>query len=125
MTPCVPQHREWLEAFRKRYWDFYKELLVYRQDPAPERAAQLREEFDELFSTVTGYDELDQRIVRTKADKTYLLMVLEHPEVPLHNNPAELELVRPGPGRHRKTPPVQLIPTPLALQWVVVSPTTT
>lgn len=40
MTPCVPQHREWLEAFRKRYWDFYRELLVYRQDPAPERAAQ-------------------------------------------------------------------------------------
>jgi hypothetical protein len=37
MTPCVPQHREWLEAFRKRYWDFYKQLLVYRQDPAPER----------------------------------------------------------------------------------------
>jgi hypothetical protein len=91
MTPCVPQHREWLEAFRKRYWDFYRELLVYRQDPAPERAAQLRNEFDELFSTVTGYDELDQRIARTRADKTYLLMVLEHPEVPLHNNPAELD----------------------------------
>ena len=58
---------------------------------APERAAQLREKFDELFSTVTGYDELDQRIARTKADKTYLLMVLDHPEVPLHNNPAELD----------------------------------
>jgi hypothetical protein len=69
MTPCVPQHREWLEAFRKRYWDFYKELLVYRQDPAPERAAQLREEFDKLFATVTGYDELDLRIARTKADR--------------------------------------------------------
>jgi hypothetical protein len=91
MTPCVPQHREWLEAFRKRYWDFYRELLVYRQVPAPERAAQLREKFDELFSTVTGYDELDQRITRTRADKTYLLMVLSHPEVPLHNNPAELD----------------------------------
>jgi Transposase IS66 family len=91
MTPCVPQHRERLEAFRKRYWDFYKELLGYRQDPAPERAAQLRDQFDELFSTMTGYDELDQRIARTKADKTYLLMVLEHPEVPLHNNPAELD----------------------------------
>jgi hypothetical protein len=91
MTPCVPQHREWLEAFRKGYWDFYKQLPVYRQDPAPERGAQLREKFDELFSTMTGYDELDQRIARTKADKTYLLMVLDHPEVPLHNNPAELD----------------------------------
>jgi hypothetical protein len=91
MTPCVPQHREWLEAFRKRYWDFYKQLLAYRQDPASEQAAQLREEFDKLFATVTGYDELDQRIARTRADKTYLLMVLDHPEVSLHNNPAELD----------------------------------
>ena len=91
MTPCVPQHREWLEAFRKRYWDFYKQLRAYRQDPAPEWATQLRVEFDKLFATVTGYDALDLRIARTKADKTYLLMVLDHPEVPLHNNPAELD----------------------------------
>lgn len=91
MEPCVPQHREWLEAFRKRYWDFYKQLRAYQQAPTQERSAQLREQFDELFSTVTGYDVLDQRIAKTKADKTYLLMVLEHPEIPLHNNPAELD----------------------------------
>src|SRR3989440_10095397 len=62
-----------------------------QEAPTPERPAQLREQFDELFSTVTGYDALDQRIAKTKADKTYLLMVLEHPEIPLHNNPAELD----------------------------------
>ena len=90
LEPCVPQHREWLEAFRKRYWDFYKQLRAYQQAPTQERPAQLREQFDELFSTVTGYDTLDQRIAKTKADKAYLLMVLEHPEIPLHNNPAEL-----------------------------------
>src|SRR5438132_1805311 len=91
LTPCVPQHREWLEAFRQRYWEFYKQLRAYQEAPTPERPAQLREQFDELFSTVTGYDALDQRIAKTKADKTYLLMVLEHPEIPLHNNPAELD----------------------------------
>jgi len=46
--------------------------------------------FDELFSTVTGYAALDQRIAKTKANKGSLLMVLRHPEIPLHNNPAEL-----------------------------------
>ena len=64
---------------------------MYRQSPTPERAVQLREQFDELFSTVTGYDALDQRIVKTKADQTHLLMVLHHPEIPLHNNPVELD----------------------------------
>jgi hypothetical protein len=29
-----------------------KELLVYRQSPAPDRAGQLREKFDELSSTL-------------------------------------------------------------------------
>jgi len=94
LEPCVAQHGQWLEAFRERYWDYYKQLRAYRQAPTPERATQLREQFDELFSTVTGYDALDQRIAKTRTDKVYLLMVLDHPEIPLHNNPAELEARR-------------------------------
>ena len=46
--------------------------------------------FDALFSTVTGYNALDERIARTRAKKGCLLMVLAHPEISLHNNPAEL-----------------------------------
>ena len=43
-----------------------------------------------LFSTVTGYAALDERIAKTHTKKVALLMVLDHPEIPLHNNPAEL-----------------------------------
>jgi hypothetical protein len=39
---------------------------------------------------VTGYAALDDRIAKTRAKKDALLMVLLHPELPLHNNPAEL-----------------------------------
>ncbi len=90
LDPCVAQHGQWLDQFRERYWDYYKELRAYRQAPTPEQATQLRDQFDELFSTVTGYEALDQRIAKTKANKVYLLMVLDHPEIPLHNNTAEL-----------------------------------
>lgn len=90
LDPCVAQHGQWLDEFRKRYWDYYKELRAYRQAPTPEQATQLRNQFDGLFSTVTGYEALDQRIAKTKANKVYLLMVLDHPEIPLHNNAAEL-----------------------------------
>ena len=38
-----------------------------------------------------GFDALEQRICKTKGDKTHWRMVLEHPEIPLVNNPAELE----------------------------------
>ena len=91
MDPCVPQHRLLLEAFREKYWNYYRQLRAYQQAPTPEQVAPLREQFDSIFSTVTGYDVLDQRIGKTKANKENLLMVLKHPEIPLHNNPAELD----------------------------------
>ncbi|MDQ7036913.1 MAG: hypothetical protein Q9P01_19375 [Anaerolineae bacterium] len=37
-----------------------------------------------------GYDALDKLIARTYCRKTQLLMALRHPEIELHNNPAEL-----------------------------------
>ena len=56
----------------------------------PAMAERLREEFDRLFATRTGYEALDERIAATGAKKESLLTVLAHPETPLHNNPAEL-----------------------------------
>lgn len=45
---------------------------------------------DQLFSTVTGYNDLDDRIAKTKSYKMELLLVLKYPELPLHNNDMEL-----------------------------------
>ena len=90
LAPVVSHHRQQLADFLERYWAYYAELLAYRQAPTPERAAQLSGQFDELFATVTGYAALDDRIAKTQAKKDALLMVLKHPELPLHNNPAEL-----------------------------------
>ena len=43
-----------------------------------------------LFTPNTGYEELDKRIAKTKAQKENLLLVSKYPELPLHNNAAEL-----------------------------------
>lgn len=90
LSPCIAYHRHLLDTFLERYWAFYDQLLIYREHPTPEDHARLEREFDELFSTVTGYEALDERIAKTKTKKRFLLMVLDHPEIPLHNNPAEL-----------------------------------
>ncbi|NCP87824.1 MAG: hypothetical protein CO094_12905 [Anaerolineae bacterium CG_4_9_14_3_um_filter_57_17] len=50
--------------------------------------------FDDLFATQTGYEALDERIAKTRAKKTSLLLVLKHPEIPLHNNASELAVRR-------------------------------
>ncbi|HEX3643306.1 MAG TPA: transposase, partial [Ktedonobacteraceae bacterium] len=72
------------------FWLFYRKLLAYRQHPDQATAHALRAEFDYLFAGKSGYDQLDEYQARTLAKKEQLLMVLSHPEILLHNNPAEL-----------------------------------
>ena len=90
LTPCLDYHRQLLADFQTKFWQFYHKLQRYRASPSRQQATVLAKSFDTLFSTVTGYDALDQRIAKTKAKKDGLLRVLLHPEIPLHNNPAEL-----------------------------------
>jgi hypothetical protein len=90
LSPVVARHADLLDAFVERYWDYYVSLQDYRAGPTTELAAKLRLEFDELFSTRTGYDALDDRIAKTAAKKDELLTVLTVPEVVLHNNASEL-----------------------------------
>ena len=54
-------------------------------------ADSFSQEFDELFSTQTGYAALEDRIAKTAAKKDELLTVLSAPSVPLHNNASELQ----------------------------------
>jgi hypothetical protein len=90
LTPQLAIHRRLWVEFRGQFWDFYDQLLAYRQQPTLAECQRLETAFDQLFSTTTGYDALDVRIARTRSKKTSLLAVLRHPEIPLHNNPAEL-----------------------------------
>jgi hypothetical protein len=90
LTPWVPLHRQLLEEYLKQFWGYYRELLAYQAAPSPVEAERLSARFDELFGTVTGYLLLDDRIAKTRDKKGSLLLVLSHPEIPLHNNPAEL-----------------------------------
>jgi len=90
LTPYLPQHRAALATLLEQFWDYYRELLAYREHPTSAGRARLDAGFDALFDTQTGYQLLDQRLALTREKKPELLLVLEHPELPLHNNPAEL-----------------------------------
>jgi hypothetical protein len=90
LIPWVQAHRDALDAFEEQFWDFYDELLAYRACPTAVEGERLAAAFDELFATTTEYWALNDRIAKTRAKKTALLLVLTHPEIPLHNNAAEL-----------------------------------
>jgi hypothetical protein len=94
LTPAMALHRQRVADFLKQFWDFYDQMLTYQHQPRPRERWRLEAEFDQLFSSVTGYDALDARIAKTREKKVSLLMALQHPEIPLHNNPAEWEVRR-------------------------------
>ncbi len=64
--------------------------MAYWAAPSPAEKVRLTAEFERIFTTVMGYQQLDARIAKTQLKKASLLLVLDHPEIPLHNNPAEL-----------------------------------
>ncbi len=90
IEPTTPILRTDYETFLEKYWDYYRKLLNYKNKPSQELAIKLDKEFDELFTTKTCYKLLNQRIEKTYAEKEKLLLVLKHPQIPLHNNIAEL-----------------------------------
>ena len=90
MTPHIPYHRQLLDAFKESFWKLYRRLLAYRQHPNQEQDESLQGEFEQLFGQTSGYEQLDKRKALTLAKKEPLLMALSHPEILLHNNPAEL-----------------------------------
>ena len=90
LTPRFLAHCHILEQFAKDFWKLYRDLLAYRDHPSEAEADALRVAFDHLFGQTSGYGQLDERLALTRAKKEALLMVLSHPEILLHNNPAEL-----------------------------------
>ena len=90
LNPVLPMHHAALETFRQSFWDFYRQLLAFKKAPDEKEANRLSSAFDELFSRKTEYQDLDDRIASTLEKKGKLLLVLRFPNLPLHNNPAEL-----------------------------------
>jgi len=90
IKPIVPLHRGILDDFTDEFWSFYRELRAYKASPTIEKSQELSAKFDEVFTKKTGYEQLDDRIAKTYAKREMLLLALEFPFLPLHNNPAEL-----------------------------------
>ena len=48
--------------------------------------------FDQITSQTTGYDLLDKQLTLTKKKKERLLLFLDYPELPIHNNQCEMRI---------------------------------
>jgi len=83
---CAQQH------VRGLIWRFYADLKACRLDLTQHRRRELRARFDRIFRRSTGFATLDRLLKRLHANKTELLRVLDHPEIPLHTNGSENDI---------------------------------
>jgi len=92
LLPFNPRERESLDRVRDDVWKYYQRLRAYRESPTPQRKAGLQRDFDEIFRRRTGFHDLNQALKRIHENRAELLLVLDHPEIPLHNNLSESDI---------------------------------
>jgi len=80
------------QHIRGLIWWFYADLKAYRLEPTSRRRGELRARFDRIFNRSTGFATLDRLLTRLHANKAELLMVLDHPGIPLHTNGSENDI---------------------------------
>lgn len=84
--------REALEETRSEVWTLYEDLKEYKKSPSGEKKSQLEARFDEIFTAQTCFTSLNQTLKRIHEKKAELLLVLDRPEIPLHNNLSENDI---------------------------------
>lgn len=77
---------------RTQLWDLYDDLKHYKLEPNDEAKLEIAQRFDELCRTKTNLQTLNQALKRLRNNKAELLLVLERPDIPLHNNLSERDI---------------------------------
>jgi hypothetical protein len=89
LIPLNAREQAAYDRTRDAIWRYYQRLKAYRAQPTPGKRHSLERGFDQLFLARTGWPELNQALRTIHQKKAELLLVLEHPELPLHNNLSE------------------------------------
>jgi len=92
LIPLSAQHTAAIDGIRNFFWLFYGDLKEYKESPNKEKKKILSQQFDALFNTQTCFETLNQVLKRLKHNKSELLLVLDKPELPLHNNLSERDI---------------------------------
>lgn len=92
LIPLTDYQRAAHEAARDAIWNYYQRLKAYRTSSTAARRARLEVGFDQLFLKETSWPELNEVLRKIHGKKSELLLVLDHPEIPLHNNLSENDI---------------------------------
>jgi hypothetical protein len=97
IIPYTDEQRVDLEKIRDQIWTYYGELKAYcneclKTGEHPRWKEYLCFRFDEIFQASTCFATLNHALKQIQKNKIELLLVLDHPEIPLHNNGSESDI---------------------------------
>ena len=85
-------HRAAQKQVRSEIWHFYQDLKEFKTAPLAEKKSQLEARFEQIFTQKTCFITLNLALGRLHQNKQELLLVLQRPEIPLHNNLRESDI---------------------------------
>lgn len=104
-------------AVREQIWAFYQQLKAYKQGSDELTRQRLEACFDEILlrkPPFTGSIRRSNDFTRTKSE---LLLALQRPQIPLHNNPFSQHLFNRISRQNCITPPPVLIRAAVQGPW--------
>jgi Transposase IS66 family len=92
LVPLNDGHAKDIKHIRSLFWEIYDLLKGYKLAPNDTLKVEIEKKFDEMCKTKTCYELLNNVLKRLHNNKDELLLVLKHPEFPLHNNLSERDI---------------------------------
>ena len=81
--------RDWME---KQFWHMYDDVEAYCQAPTADQKAQIEQDFNHWVMTQVDYPDLRSVLGQLYRAREELLLILEYPWLPLHNNLSERQI---------------------------------
>lgn len=92
LIPSNPKQVDAVDWARKQIWDIYHSLIEYKKNPDKKLKSNITTQFTQFCKTKTDYQTLNLVLKRLRENKKELLMVLQRPDTPLHNNLSESDI---------------------------------
>jgi hypothetical protein len=92
LVPAHPEIAVEIEKVRDGIWQLYKTLKNYKEAPTEQERIRISQSFEDLFrpKQPSPYQVINDRLALTYAKRYRLLVVLDRPATPLHNNLSEI-----------------------------------
>ena len=92
LFPFFNPHHKLQDQILLEWSQFYHLAKTYGHDPTEEKRQEIEDLFDRITSQITIYGDLNKQLKLTRRKKEKLLLFLNHPYLPIHNNQCEQDL---------------------------------